>query len=163
MEAKMEAKNEKSAVVTKKNRSLSRTKFLSKICCCTKIYEMDAVQISSGYFKRYASSNVSVRRSVRSVRKSVRSVQQAAKEKTDTLTGMAKFRNSQKLKHADTIRENLRRKLAEEEQKQAEKKEVEKIMNKILEGRRPGSVTYKIDRSRSQPILRIKNYMVYDL
>ena len=159
----METKSQTSMTVQKKTKSVSRSKLLSKICCCTKIYEVDAVQISSGYFKRYASSNVSIRRSVRSVRQSVRSIQQVTKEKSDTLTGMAKFRNSQKLKHAEAVRENLRKKLAEEEEKQAEKKEVEKIMNKILEGRRPGSVTYKIDRSRSQPILRIKNYMVYDL
>ena len=159
----MEMENKGKKLVAEKSKSVSRSKLLSKICCCTKIYEVDAVQISSGYFKRYASSNISIRRSVRSVRQSVRSIQQVTKEKADTLTGMAKFRNSQKLKHAEVVRENIRKKLAAEEEKQAEKKEVEKIMNKILEGRRPGSVTYKIDRSRSQPILRIKNYMVYDL
>ena len=56
IKSKMETKSQTSMTVQKKPKSVSRSKLLSKICCCTKIYEVDAVQISSGYFKSYVVS-----------------------------------------------------------------------------------------------------------
>ena len=132
-----------------KKSKFSSSKMLSRLFCCSKIIEVDAVPISNGYFKRFAPRNMTLR---------------SSKRNHVTVTGMAKFRQSQKMRRS--LHATRRASLAEIEMNKIQKiqqDEANEIMNKILDGKRAGTVTYRIDRSRSQPVLRIKNYLVYDL
>ena len=142
-----------------KPKNIFSSKIVSRIFCCSKIIEIDAVPIKTNYFQRYAPYNISLRTSKKIIRAPTQSL---------PVTGMAKFRKSQKMKDTLSAKNlNLRRRsLAAAEQKRIEAKqeiEAKQIMSQILDGQRPGKVTYKIDRSRSQPILRIKHYLVYYL
>lgn len=127
-------------------------KFLSKVCCCHKNYEIEVIPISTTYFKRYDPRNISIRKSVRKSLKKFDSKQ---------TTGMAKFVKP-KAPSVPSKQESVS-KLRTEEQKRKEDEEAERVVKSILDGKRPGTLKYKIDRSQSQPVLRVKNYFIYDL
>jgi len=118
----------------------SKSKFFTRFCCCSKIIEVEAMPISNCYFKRFAPSNITLRGSKRAV----------------SVTGIAKFRQSKKMKRS--LHETRRASMAEDEMRKIQRlqqDEANQIMLQILDGKRAGTVTYKINRSRSQPILRI--------
>lgn len=126
--------------------------FLSKVCCCHKNYEIEVIPICTTHFKRYDPRNISIRKSVR------KSLQ---KFDTKQKTGMAKFVKT-KPSTLPSKQESVA-KLRTEEQKRKEDEAAERVVKSILDGQRPGTLKYKIDRSQSQPVLRVKNYFIYDL
>ena len=132
-----------------KNLATKTKKALSKLCCCHETYELEVIPMSTTYFKRYDPRNISIRNSVR---KSLKKFDQKEKK----VTGMAKFVKSKD--QIETLRKN-----EENQVKKNEEAEAERIVKSILDGQRPGTLKYKIDRSQSQPVLRVKNYFVYDL
>ena len=139
------------------NQKLNKARqLLSKLCCCHEIYEIEVIPISTTYFKRYDPRNISIRKSVR---KSIKKFDERQK------TGMAKFVKPKPTENTEKTAENIE-KLREQEIKQIKQKEdeeAERVMKSILDGKRPGTLKYKIDRSQSQPVLRVKNYFIYDL